>query len=173
MILLNEYKKDLSRNYSAVRFGNVLNSSGSVISILREQIQKGEDLTLTDPDATRYFMSIKEAANLVIKSSTISKGGELFILDMGQPLKIIDVAKKMIHLSGKTIKSSNNKFGDIAINMVGLLPSEKLHEELSQNTLSRTKDDKIYLSDDLSIQLENLENLLDDLLDSVILRENY
>ena len=72
MILLNEYKKDLSRNYSAVRFGNVFNSSGSVISIFKEQIQKGEDLT-SDPDATRYFMSIKEAANLVIKSSTISK----------------------------------------------------------------------------------------------------
>ena len=166
MVLFNELTKNDSLNFSAVRFGNVFNSSGSVISIFKRQIQKGKDLTLTDKDVTRYFMSIKEAANLVIKSSTISKGGELFILDMGEPIKILDVAKKMIHLSGKTIKSDNNPDGDIAIKITGLLPSEKVHEELSETELSITADNKIFQSKDLPSKSTDFEIKLNDLLNS-------
>ena len=165
MILFNEIVKNNNLNFSVVRFGNVFNSSGSVISIFKKQLQKNQDLTLTDPKVTRYFMSIKEAANLVIKSSMISSGGELFILDMGEPLKILDVAKKMIHLSGKTIKSDLNPGGDIAIKITGLLPSEKLHEELSQTNLSKTIENKIYLSDDLSKVARNFDKKIEDLLD--------
>ena len=165
MILFNEISKESTLNFSAVRFGNVFNSSGSVISIFKNQIQKGEDLTLTDSNVTRYFMSIKEAANLVIKSSMLSKGGELFILDMGEPLKILDVAKKMIHLSGKTIKSDLNPEGEIEIKITGLLPSEKLHEELSQTNLAKTKENKIYLSADSSKNLIDFDQKLADLLD--------
>ncbi len=165
MILFNEITQNNDLNFSVVRFGNVFNSSGSVISIFKNQLQKGQDLTLTDPKVTRYFMSIKEAANLVIKSSMISRGGELFILDMGEPLKILDIAKKMIHLSGKTIKSDLNPEGDIAIKITGLLPSEKLHEELSQTNLSETIENKIYLSDDLSKDLRNFDRKIEDLLD--------
>ena len=156
MILFDRIK-NTELNYSAVRFGNVFNSSGSVISIFKKQIQKGEDLTLTDPNATRYFMSIREAANLVIKSSLISKGGELFILDMGEPLKILDVAKKMIHLSGKTIKNDSNPKGEIGIKITGLLPSEKMHEELSQTDLIPTSENKIFLSNDLSKDLTDFD----------------
>lgn len=166
MVLFNELTKNNSLNLSAVRFGNVFNSSGSVISIFKRQIQKGKDLTLTDKDVTRYFMSIKEAANLVIKSSTISKGGELFILDMGEPIKILDVAKKMIHLSGKTIKSDNNPDGDIAIKITGLHPSEKVHEELSETELSITADNKIFQSKDLPSKSTDFERKLNDLLNS-------
>lgn len=165
MILFNEISKESTLNFSAVRFGNVFNSSGSVISIFKNQIQKGEDLTLTDSNVTRYFMSIKEAANLVIKSSMLSKGGELFILDMGEPLKILDVAKKMIHLSGKTIKSDLNPEGEIEIKITGLLPSEKLHEELSQTNLAKTKENKIYLSADSSKNFIDFDQKLADLLD--------
>ena len=163
MILFDRIK-NTEFNYSAVRFGNVFNSSGSVISIFKKQIQKGED---DGSKCYKILMSIREAANLVIKSSLISKGGELFILDMGEPLKILDVAKKMIHLSGKTIKNDSNPKGDIGIKITGLLPSEKMHEELSQTDLIPTSENKIFLSNDLSKDLTDFDFTIKDFIENM------
>ncbi len=116
--------------YSIVRFGNVLDSSGSVVPLFKKQIANREPLTVTHPDVTRFFMSIPEAAQLVIQASSIALGGEVFVLDMGKPIRISDLAKKMITLSGLTIKDSSNPNGDIKIIYSGLRPGEKLYEEL-------------------------------------------
>ena len=124
----NSYFEDT--NFSIVRFGNVLNSSGSVIPLFRNQIKNGKPLTITHPKVIRYFMTIQEAAQLVIQSSSLSKGGEVFLLDMGEPVEILDLAKKMIKLSGLTIKDKKNKDGDIEIIFTGLKSGEKLYEEL-------------------------------------------
>jgi len=117
-------------HFSIVRFGNVLNSSGSVIPLFRDQIKNGKPLTITHPKVIRYFMTIEEAAQLVLQSSSLSKGGEVFLLDMGEPVEILDLAKKMIKLSGLTIKDEKNKNGDIEIIFTGLKSGEKLYEEL-------------------------------------------
>jgi FlaA1/EpsC-like NDP-sugar epimerase len=116
--------------FSMVRFGNVLGSSGSVIPLFRKQIQDGGPITLTDPEVTRYFMTIPEAAQLVLQAARMSQGGEVFILDMGQPVKILDLAKRLIDLSGLSLKDDQNPHGDIAIQVTGLRPGEKLYEEL-------------------------------------------
>ena len=116
--------------FSMVRFGNVLGSSGSVVPKFQKQISTGKSLTLTHKNIVRYFMSISEAVQLVIQSSSIAKGGEVFLLDMGDPILIKDIAKKLIQLSGKTIKTEDNPYGDIEIKITGLRPGEKLHEEL-------------------------------------------
>jgi FlaA1/EpsC-like NDP-sugar epimerase len=113
-----------------VRFGNVLGSSGSVVPKFREQIKNGGPITLTHPDITRYFMTIPEAAQLVLQAGAMSQGGDLFVLDMGQPVKIIDLAKRMIDLSGLTLRDQANEDGDIEIQITGLRPGEKLYEEL-------------------------------------------
>ena len=115
---------------SMVRFGNALDSSGSVIPLFKEQIHDGGPITLTHKDVTRYFMTIPEAAQLVIQASSLAEGGEVFVLEMGKPVKIIDLAKRMIKLSGLTLKDSSNLNGDIEIKEIGLAPGEKLHEEL-------------------------------------------
>ncbi len=115
--------------FSIVRFGNVLNSSGSVMPLFKEQIEKGGPVTVTHKDVNRYFMTINEAANLVIQAGGISKGGEVFLLDMGNPIKILDFAKKMIRLSGNSVASEGNSNG-IEIIFSGLRPGEKLYEEL-------------------------------------------
>ena len=115
---------------SMVRFGNVLGSSGSVVPKFREQIHKGGPLTITHPEMVRYFMSIPEAAQLVIQAGAMAKGGDVFVLDMGEPVKIMDLAKKMIELSGFSIKSSSTPDGDIEIKITELRPGEKLYEEL-------------------------------------------
>ena len=116
--------------YSIVRFGNVLGSSGSVVPLFKKQIKEGGPITLTHPEITRYFMTITEAAQLVIQSSSLSTGGDLFLLDMGKPVRIINLAKDMIRLSGLTLKDDNNKDGDIEIVISGLRPGEKVYEEL-------------------------------------------
>ena len=116
--------------FSIVRFGNVLGSSGSVVPLFREQIRQGGPITITDSEVTRYFMTIPEAAELVIQSSAMARGGEVFVLDMGEPVRIFDLACRMIELSGLTIKSAGNPEGDIEIKTVGLRPGEKLYEEL-------------------------------------------
>lgn len=115
---------------SIVRFGNVLDSSGSVIPLFRQQIAAGRPLTVTHPDVTRYFMTIAEASQLVIQSSAMAAGGDFFVLKMGDPVRIADLARRMIELSGNTIRDENNPNGDIAIEFTGLRPGEKLHEEL-------------------------------------------
>lgn len=115
---------------SMVRFGNVLGSSGSVVPRFRQQIHDGGPITITHPEVTRYFMTIPEAGQLVIQAGSMAKGGDVFVLDMGQSVKIIDLARRMIELSGLTIKDDNNPEGDIELNVIGLRPGEKLFEEL-------------------------------------------
>ena len=116
--------------FSMVRFGNVLGSSGSVVPLFRKQIAEGGPITLTDQRMTRYFMTIPEAAQLVIQAAAMANGGDVFVLDMGQPVKILDLAKRMVELSGLTVLDSNNSMGDIEIQVTGLRPGEKLYEEL-------------------------------------------
>ena len=116
--------------FCMVRFGNVLGSSGSVVPLFRRQIAAGGPITLTHPEITRYFMTIPEAAQLVIQAGAMGKGGEVYVLDMGQPVKIIDLARRMIHLSGLKVRDEACPDGDISIEIVGLRPGEKLYEEL-------------------------------------------
>ncbi|KTB65715.1 hypothetical protein AO066_17450 [Pseudomonas fluorescens] len=116
--------------FTMVRFGNVLGSSGSVIPLFHKQIQAGGPLTVTHPKITRYFMTIPEAAQLVIQAGSMGQGGDVFVLDMGEPVKIVELAEKMVHLSGLSIRSEKNPHGDILINFSGLRPGEKLYEEL-------------------------------------------
>ena len=116
--------------FSMVRFGNVLNSSGSVVPLFRKQISEGGPISITHKEVTRYFMTIEEASQLVIQSAVIAKGGDVFLLDMGEPIKIVDLAYKMIKLSGNTIKNEENENGDIEIIFTGLRKGEKIYEEL-------------------------------------------
>jgi UDP-N-acetylglucosamine 4,6-dehydratase len=116
--------------FTMVRFGNVLGSSGSVIPLFHKQIKSGGPLTVTHPKMTRYFMTIPEAAQLVIQAGSMGKGGDVFVLDMGEPVKIVELAEKMIHLSGMSLRSDRNPHGDISIQFTGLRPGEKLYEEL-------------------------------------------
>jgi FlaA1/EpsC-like NDP-sugar epimerase len=116
--------------FTMVRFGNVLGSSGSVIPLFHSQIKSGGPLTVTHPKITRYFMTIPEAAQLVIQAGSMGEGGDVFVLDMGEPVKIVELAEKMIHLSGLSIRSDRNPQGDISIEFTGLRPGEKLYEEL-------------------------------------------
>lgn len=116
--------------FTMVRFGNVLGSSGSVIPLFHSQIKSGGPLTVTHPKITRYFMTIPEAAQLVIQAGSMGQGGDVFVLDMGEPVRIVELAEKMIHLSGLSIRSERNPQGDIAIEFTGLRPGEKLYEEL-------------------------------------------
>jgi len=127
-------KSNISRvnktRFTMVRFGNVLGSSGSVIPLFHKQIKSGGPLTVTHPKITRYFMTIPEAAQLVIQAGSMGLGGDVFVLDMGEPVKIVELAEKMIHLSGLSVRSDKNPHGDIAIEFSGLRPGEKLYEEL-------------------------------------------
>ncbi|MBF4555095.1 polysaccharide biosynthesis protein [Pseudomonas sp. p50] len=116
--------------FTMVRFGNVLGSSGSVIPLFHKQIKSGGPLTVTHPKITRYFMTIPEAAQLVIQAGSMGQGGDVFVLDMGEPVRIVELAEKMIHLSGLSVRSEKNQHGDIAIEFTGLRPGEKLYEEL-------------------------------------------
>lgn len=116
--------------FTMVRFGNVLGSSGSVVPRFRQQIREGGPITLTHPEITRYFMTIPEAAQLVIQAGAMAKGGDVFVLDMGQSVKILDLARRMVELSGLTVRDDNHPDGDIEIEITGLRPGEKLYEEL-------------------------------------------
>ena len=152
--------------FSIVRFGNVLDSSGSVIPKFREQIKKGGPITLTHKDVTRYFMTITEAAQLVIQAGAIAEGGDVFVLDMGKPIKIYDLAINMIELSGLTVKNSSNIKGDIEIVIIGLRPGEKLYEELLlSDSPSRTLHPKIYKSNEPFIEINKLNMDIDSICD--------
>ena len=166
MILQALYDKKSSKEitkFSMVRFGNVLDSSGSVIPKFRQQIKDRIPITLTHPDVSRYFMTIKEAAELVIQASAMSDGGDVFVLDMGDSVKIIDLAKKMINLSGLKLKEGNNSEGDISIEITGLRPGEKLYEELLiGNNANFTMHPKIFRAKEDFLQWEILsQNLVD------------
>ena len=160
---------DKYTKFAIVRFGNVLESSGSVIPKFKKQIKEGGPVTLTHPEVTRYFMTITEAAQLVIQAGSMSEGCEVFILDMGESVKIKDLIYKMIKLSGLTVKDDKNLQGDIEIKIIGLRPGEKLYEELllgdnPQKTyhekIQKTQDPSIPF-DQLKIDLENLSILLE------------
>jgi len=149
--------------FSMVRFGNVINSSGSVIPLFLDQISKGGPLTVTDKEVTRYFMTIPEASNLVLQAAEMANGGEVFILDMGEQLKIYDIARKLIHLSGRSIASEPGGDG-IEIIEVGLRPGEKMYEELliSGDQLP-TSNPKIFKSLEKFLDIKTLEFVIDEI----------
>ena len=149
--------------FSMVRFGNVINSSGSVIPLFLDQIAKGGPITVTDKDVTRYFMTIPEASNLVLQASQMSEGGEVFILDMGEQLKIYYLAKKLIHLSGRNIASEPGSAG-IEIIEVGLRPGEKMYEELLiSGEQEPTPNAKIFKTRESFPSLKEMELLVDEI----------
>ena len=163
--------KDVSTNFSIVRFGNVLESSGSVIPKFKKQINAGGPVTLTHKDVTRYFMTITEAAELVIQAGAMGKHSEVFVLDMGKSVKIIDLITKMINLSGFTVKNIDNPTGDIEIKIIGLRPGEKLFEELLiGDNPKKTDHPKIQKINDPFIPLDLLEKNLKQLKD--LLKKN-
>jgi FlaA1/EpsC-like NDP-sugar epimerase len=130
LVLQGLAEREPKTRFSMVRFGNVLGSSGSVVPLFKEQIEHGGPVTVTHPDITRFFMTIPEAAQLVIQAGTMGHSGSVFVLDMGDSVKIVDLARKMIRLSGLEEKTKKNPHGDIAIEFTGLRPGEKLYEEL-------------------------------------------
>jgi FlaA1/EpsC-like NDP-sugar epimerase len=150
--------------FSIVRFGNVLGSSGSVVPLFREQINKGGPITLTHKDITRYFMTIPEAAQLVIQAGAMGSGGDVFVLDMGQPVRIYDLACNLVKLSGLTIKDELNPDGDIEISITGLRPGEKLYEELLIGNNPKATDHPLIMkANEEFIEWNKLESKLNDL----------
>lgn len=163
--LADENKAVPYRTYfSMVRFGNVLGSSGSVIPLFKHQISKGGPVTVTHPDIIRYFMTIPEAAQLVIQAGAMSQGGDVFVLDMGEPVKIVDLAVKLIKLSGLEVKSDDNPMGDIEIEFSGLRPGEKLFEELLiGGSVEGTSHPRIMTANEVSMTLTEFEAILSEL----------
>ena len=152
---------------SIVRFGNVLGSSGSVVPLFRDQIKKGGPLTVTDPGIIRYFMTLSEASQLVIQAGAMGSDGDIFLLDMGEPKKIIDLAKDMIKLSGKSIKDEKNPDGDIEIKFTGLRKGEKLYEELLIDSKSEpTEHERIFIAKDKFLPWEDINRYLGQLSDA-------
>ncbi|AHF69199.1 membrane protein [Pseudomonas cichorii] len=154
--------------FTMVRFGNVLGSSGSVIPLFHKQIKSGGPLTVTHPNITRYFMTIPEAAQLVIQAGSMGQGGDVFVLDMGAPVKIVELAERMINLSGLSMRSERNPHGDIAIEFTGLRPGEKLYEELLiGDNVVPTRHPMIMSADEDFLPWEVLKDKLALLLDAV------
>src|SRR5690606_31966781 len=150
--------------FTMVRFGNVLGSSGSVVPLFRQQIKHGGPVTVTHPDIIRYFMTIPEAAELVIQAGAMGTGGDVFVLDMGEPVKIIDLATRMIHLSGLEVKDEKHPNGDIEILYTGLRPGEKLYEELLiGDNVSGTDHPRIMRAEEQCLNWEQTRQLLDEL----------
>ncbi len=164
MILQALQDKHNSVRFCMVRFGNVLASSGSVVPLFREQIRKGGPVTVTHREIIRYFMTIPEAAQLVIQAGGMAKGGDVFVLDMGKPVKIQNLARKMINLMGLTVRDEDNLDGDIEIEYTGLRPAEKLYEELLIGTdVSGTQHPRIMRANEDYLDFDSLNELIDDL----------
>ncbi|MCU8235308.1 polysaccharide biosynthesis protein [Vibrio vulnificus] len=159
-----ENEKLNGTRFCMVRFGNVLGSSGSVIPLFKRQIQEGQAITVTHPEIIRYFMTIPEAAQLVIQAGAMGKGGDVFVLDMGEPVKIVDLAKNLIQLSGLEVKSADNPNGDIEIQFTGLRPGEKLYEELLiGDNVQGTDHERIMTANEQFLPLEEFNQILDNL----------
>jgi FlaA1/EpsC-like NDP-sugar epimerase len=152
-----------------VRFGNVLGSSGSVLPLFQKQIETGGPVTVTHADVTRFFMTIPEAARLVLLAGAYSTGGDVFVLDMGAPQKIIDIAHKMVKLSGRTVKDPVTGIGDIDIQITGLRPGEKLYEELliDDDGLIATPHPKILRAEESMLSQLEVAGMLKELQSSV------
>lgn len=147
--------------FTMVRFGNVLGSSGSVVPLFREQIATGGPVTVTDPEIIRYFMTIPEAAELVIQAGAMGQGGDVFVLDMGEPVKILELARRMVHLSGFSVRDESNPDGDIEIQFTGLRPGEKLYEELLiGDNVTQTAHPKIMRAEESVIPWQTLQTIL-------------
>ncbi|MBE0483314.1 MAG: polysaccharide biosynthesis protein [Bacterioplanes sp.] len=156
---LNQRQQDTT--FCMVRFGNVLGSSGSVVPLFRQQIKEGGPITVTHPDIIRYFMTIPEASQLVMQAGAMGKGGDVFVLDMGEPVRITQLAQKMIRLSGLTEKSPNNPKGDIEIQFTGLRPGEKLYEELLiGDDVEGTSHPRIMTANEVCLTWPETHNLL-------------
>lgn len=159
-----EQSKHKGTRFCMVRFGNVLGSSGSVIPLFKRQIANGGPLTVTHPDITRFFMTIPEAAQLVIQAGAMGKGGDVFVLDMGEPVKITDLATNLIHLSGLDVKSESNPHGDIEIHFSGLRPGEKLYEELLiGDNVEKTAHKRIMTANETYLDIAEYQALLESL----------
>jgi len=155
-------RKKHQTRFCMVRFGNVLGSSGSVVPLFRSQIAHGGPVTVTHPEITRFFMTIPEASQLVIQAGAMGKGGDVFVLDMGEAVKIVDLAKKMISLSGYEVRSDKNPEGDIAIEFTGLRPGEKLYEELLiGDDVSGTEHERIMTANELFMSWDEYSVILD------------
>ena len=154
-------ENNLDTCFSMVRFGNVIDSAGSVVPLFRRQIKNGGPVTVTHRNITRYFMSIPEAVQLVLQSGSMAKGGDVFVLDMGEPIKILDLAYRMIHLSGLKPIDNDNPDGDIEVNFTGLRPGEKLYEELLiGDNVIQSKHPRIMQAREEKVSLEKVENFI-------------
>lgn len=163
-------EKTQDTRFSMVRFGNVLGSSGSVVPLFKKQIEQGGPVTITHPDITRFFMTIPEAAQLVIQAGSMGEGGEVYVLDMGKSIKINDLARKMIQLSGLSIRDDENPSGDIAITYTGLRPGEKLYEELLiGENVEGTEHKRIMKAREISMSWDDLSDLLNALDDAMLI----
>jgi FlaA1/EpsC-like NDP-sugar epimerase len=153
------------QTFCAVRFGNVIGSNGSVVPLFKQQIAKGGPVTITDLDMTRYFMSIPEAAELIVQAGALSAGGDVFLLDMGEPVRIGDLAENMIRLAGFQVRNAKNPDSGIAIEVIGIRPGEKLYEELfyDRDNAQPTRHPKILRADSAAIARYDMEASLRDL----------